>query len=100
MTKRNFKTTYYIGLNDKDKRVQLYETQTMIRLIKGCLRHHGVYNFTLSKAEGCYKNEEETTIKIELFNDRLNSECIIELEKVLNQECIAEVITDCAIDFV
>lgn len=99
MAKKNFKTEYYIGLNDKDKKVQLYETNTCIKIIKGCLRHHGEYNFTLSRAEGCYKSEEETTIKIELFNDRLTNDCLIELEKILNQECIAEVITDCTINF-
>ena len=96
----SFKTTYYIGLNDKDKKVQLYETNTCIRIIKGCLRRHRGYNFTLSKAEGCYKSEEETTIKIELFDDRLTSDCIEDLKEVLNQECIAEVVQDCTINFV
>lgn len=97
MAKKNFKAEYYVGLNDKDKKVQLYETQTMIRIICGCLRHHAVENYSYSIINGCYKNELETTVKLELFNDRLTSDCIAELEEVLNQECIAEVVTDCTI---
>lgn len=101
MAKKNFKMEYYIGLNDKDKKVQLYETQTMIRIICGCLRHHAVDNYSYSIINGCYKNDLETTVKIELFNDRLASDCILELKQVLNQECIAEVVTDCnVINFV
>lgn len=100
MAKRNFKTEYYIGLNDKDKKVQLYETQTMIRIICGCLKHHAVENYSYSIINGCYKNELETTIKIELFNDRLSNDCITELKVVLNQECIAEVVTNCIVNFV
>lgn len=99
MAKKNFKTEYYIGLNDKDKKVQLYETQTMIRIICGCLRHHAVENFSYSIINGCYKNDLETTVKIELFNDKLPSDCIVELEKVLNQECIAEAETEYKITY-
>ena len=99
MTKKNFKTEYYIGLNDKDKKVQLYETQTMIRIICGCLRHHGVENFSYSIINGCYKNDLETTIKLELFNDRLTSDCILELKQVLNQECILKAETEYKINY-
>lgn len=99
--KENYLTTYYIGLNDKDKHVQLYETQTMIRIICGCLKKHAVNNYTYSTVIGCYKGTLETTIKLELFNDKLTSDCIVDLEEVLNQECIAEVVTDCtAINFI
>ena len=97
---RNFKVEYYIGLNDKDKKVQLYETNTMIRIIVGCLRHNAIENFSYSVINGCYKNDCETTIKLELFNDRLSSDCILELENVLNQECIAEVVTHCTVNFI
>lgn len=98
---KNFKTEYYIGLNDKDKKAQLYETQTMIRIICGCLQRHYVDNFSYSIINGSYKKNFETTIKIELFNDRLTSDCIVELEEVLNQECIAELVTECnAINFI
>lgn len=99
MTKRNFKAEYYIGLNDKDKKVQLYETQTMIRIICGCLRHHAVENFSYSIINGCYKNDLETTVKIELFNDRLTSDCILELKQVLNQECILKAETEYKITY-
>lgn len=99
--KKNFKTEYYIGLNDKGKKVQLYETNTMLRIIIGCLKKNVVENFSYSIITGCYKGELETTVKVELFNDRLTSDCIFELKEVLNQECIAEVVTECnAINFV
>lgn len=97
---KNFKSDYYIGLNDKDLKVQKYTTETMLKIIVGCLRHHAVENFSYSIINGCYKGGLETTIKLELFDDRLTSDCIIELEKVLNQECIAEVITQCVINFI
>ena len=100
MTKKNFKAEYYIGLNDKDRKVQLYETATMVRIVCGCLRKKKKKNYSYSIINGCYKNDLETTIKLELFNDKLTSDCIVELEKVLNQECIAEVVTDCTINFV
>lgn len=99
MTKRNFKAEYYIGLNDKDKKVQLYETQTMIRIICGCLRHHAVENFSYSIINGCYKNDLETTVKLELFNDRLPNDCILELKQVLNQECILKAETEYKITY-
>lgn len=99
MAKKNFKTEYYVGLNDKDKKVQLYETQTMIRIICGCLRHHGVENYSYSVINGCYKNDLETTVKLELFNDRLTSDCIVELKQVLNQECIAKAETEYKITY-
>lgn len=98
---KNFKTEYYIGLNDKDKKVQLYETQTMIRIICGCLQRNHVDNFSYSIINGCYKKDFETTIKVELFNDRLTTDCIQDLKDVLNQECIAEVKTNyCDIEFI
>lgn len=97
---KNFKSEYYIGLNDKDLKVQKYSTDTMLKIIVGCLKHHAVENFSYSIINGCYKNDCETTIKLELFDDRLTNDCIIELEKVLNQECIAEVVTDCTINFI
>lgn len=99
MTKKNFKTEYYIGLNDKDKKVQLYETQTMIRIICGCLRHHAVENFLYSVINGCYKNDLETTVKLELFNGRLSSDCILELKQVLNQEFILKAETEYKINY-
>lgn len=99
--KKNFKAEYYIGLNDKDRKAQLYETNTMLQIIIGCLKKNAVENFSYSIITGCYKGELETTVKVELFNDRLTSDCIVELEEVLNQECIAEVVTECnAINFV
>lgn len=97
----HFKTEYYIGLNDKDKKVQLYETSTMVRIICGCLRKNDVENFSYSIINGCYKNDFEVTIKVELFNDRLTSDCIEDLKEVLNQECIAGVETNyCDIEFI
>lgn len=98
---KHFKTEYYIGLNDKDKKVQLYETSTMVRIICGCLRKNDVENFSYSIINGCYKNDFEVTVKIELFNNRLTSDCIEDLKEVLNQECIAEVKTNyCNIEFI
>lgn len=99
--KKNFKTEYYIGLNDKDKKIQLYETNTMLRIVIGCLKKNAVENFSYSIMAGCYKDELETTVKVELFNDGLTSDCIQDLKDVLNQECIAEVVTECnAVNFV
>lgn len=92
--------TYYIGLNDKDKKVQIYNTETCKLIIKGCLKRYAVDGYTMSLVEGCYKNSTENTIKIELFNEQLTSDCIIDLEQVLNQECIAEVVTNCTINFI
>ena len=97
---KDFISVYYIGLNDKDEHKQIYTTSTSLKIIQGCLSRNNVTEYTSSEVVGSYQGEKENTIKIELFNDKLSSRCIKDLKEVLNQECIAEVITECNIKFI
>lgn len=88
MAKRNFKTEYYIGLNDKDTHKQKYSTGTFIKMLCGIMKASSIDNFTLSIVTGYYKGEPETTLKLELVNDYLMDITISEIKELFNQECI------------
>lgn len=97
----NFITTYYIGLNDKDLKIQLLETKEYIQIIKTLIKEHTDINaYSLDVIQGCYKSVTETTITIMVVNDVL-PKCLLELiKKELNQECIMAVTKECDVNFI
>lgn len=89
------KTTLYIGLNDKDSRVQLIDTVEAIKMVTSLLRGVNIDGATVYNATGIYTHNDgsiviENTLRVELFEaseaDVLKG---VELIKIaLNQESI------------
>lgn len=89
------KFTLYLGLNDKDKKVQLINTLEAYKICNNILMHY-TDGATIFEANGIYKHENgeftiEKTLRIELlFIDKKTVVDIVEdLKKAFNQESIA-----------
>ncbi len=89
------KYTLYLGLNDKDSKVQKIDTLEAYKIVENILKakHDGG---TIYQAKGIYKHDNgefviETTLRIEiLFSDRKTVlETIKDLKTIFNQESIA-----------
>lgn len=86
----------YIGLNDKDTKVQKLSNLEAKTEISAILFKHFPYGFTLQECQGMYRHEDgtvvcENTIKVILFdyNIGLVLDAVEDLKLKLNQECIA-----------
>lgn len=101
MVINNYITTYYIGLNDKDLKIQLLDTKECIQFVKILIKENtDIEAYSLDVMQGCYKGIVETTITIMLV-DNTFPKCLIDLlKRELNQECIMEVVTPCNVKFI
>lgn len=99
---KGFIATYYIGLNDRDLKIQLLTTKEYIQTIKTLIKEHTNINaYSLDIIQGCYKGITETTITVMLVNDTLPMHLIKLIKKELHQECIMEVIKkECDVNFI
>lgn len=90
------KITLYIGLNDKDKRVQLIGTLDAYRIVNNIL---GV-DSTITECKGVYTHADmkmttETTLEVVLldFDNKLNRGWLVDkveqIKLALNQESVA-----------
>ena len=89
------KYTLYVGLNDKDTKVQEIATLEAYKIINKLLLSY-TDGATIFEAVGIYKHEDgsfvtENTLRIELlFVERETVKTIVDiLKQVLNQESIA-----------
>lgn len=89
------KFTLYLGLNDKDKKVQLINTLEAYKICNNILMHY-TDGATIFEASGIYKHDNgeftiEKTLRIELlFVDKKTVLNIVDdLKKAFNQESIA-----------
>lgn len=89
------KFTLYLGLNDKDKKVQLINTIEAYKICNNILMHY-TDGATIFEANGIYKHDDgtftiEKTLRIELlFVDKKTVLNIVDdLKKAFNQESIA-----------
>lgn len=89
------KFTLYLGLNDKDKKVQLINTIEAYKICNNILMHY-TDGATVFEASGIYRHEDgtftiEKTLRIELlFVDKKTVLNIVDdLKKAFNQESIA-----------
>lgn len=93
-------TTYYIGLNDKNSHAQDITTQEALNIIEEIMDNAGIDSYTTSIVQGHYKNELETTIKLELVGVALSQYYINLIKGRLNQECIMELCTETDCNFI
>ena len=89
------KFTLYVGLNDKDTKIQKIDTLTAYKMVENVITKK-TDGYTISEAKGYYRHEDgtvtiENTLRIEmLFVDRiLVKEFCETLKNMLNQEAIA-----------
>lgn len=87
---KNYLSVYYIGLNDKDLHTQRYDNSTYIRMLRNILIENNVESYTYYIVNGMFKDEQETTIKLEILNSGLSDEVIETIKTVFNQECILD----------
>ena len=91
------KHTFFIGLNDKDTKLQQINTIDAGRVVERVFISHGVDGATISGARGVYKHDDgtvvcEETVMVQVFEfgDAIDVKGICEdLKKMLNQESIA-----------
>lgn len=90
------KYTLYVGLNDKDSKVQEIQTLEAYKVIQKILYNNNVEGATIFEAVGIYKHEDKTfvtenTLRIELmFIDKQTVKAIVDSIKILlNQESVA-----------
>lgn len=86
-----------IGLNDKDKLIQIIDTESAKKMVVNTLNNYGINALTLYEVNGIFTNENnitttEKSLKVEIINDTIDYNTIKEiiniLKKSLNQECI------------
>ena len=89
------KYTLYLGLNDKDQKIQLIETSKAYEMVQFILLNK-VEGATIFQARGLYKHDNgqnviENTLRIELlFTDEETVKSIVNtLKDVFNQESVA-----------
>ena len=92
------KYTLYIGLNDKDTKTQLIDTETSYKIVGDILTQNDL-DYTISTAQGGYTHENgekvvENTLRVELleFGASIKENILKaskEIKYLLNQESIA-----------
>lgn len=96
------KFTLYVGLNDKDQKVQIIDTLEAAKICQNLVSNLG--GGTIYNAYGVYRHDDgtvivENTLRIEIFEfsdpmqDQIKS-LVGTLKKILNQESIAVQIED------
>lgn len=91
------KITFYVGLNDKDAKVQIIDSITASRIVERVFSRHDVDGATSTFARGIYKHgdgtiitEETILVQVFEFGEPIDVAAICEdLKKLLNQESIA-----------
>lgn len=91
------KHTFFIGLNDKDSKLQEVNTIDAARIVERVFVAHGADGATISGARGVYKHadgtivcEETVMVQVFEFGDPIDVKGICgDLKKMLNQESIA-----------
>jgi len=85
------KMMMYVGLNDKDAKVQKIDTIEAYKIIEGTLYNVGIDGCTLYNARGSWQGMPENTIICEVFEyekPQIYKACEV-LKIALNQEAIA-----------
>lgn len=91
-----------IGLNDKDTKMQKFDTITAYKLIEQVLKQY-VSGYTIYECNGGYKHDNgtfvsEKSLRVELMftNDKIVHKIVEDIKspKMLNQESIAVEVID------
>lgn len=101
------KVNYYLGLNDKDLKKQVIDTDSAQVVIARVLSTYGYQGATLYDATGLWLGERENTIVIELVLEKFQAnhdtlkEIAVILRKCFNQDAVMMTTTKLeTVDFV
>ena len=90
------KYTLYVGLNDKDSKIQKVNTVEAYKTIENLLLNLNVEGATIFEAKGLYKHENgeyvtENTLRIEImFGEKpIVKQLVDSIKLILNQESVA-----------
>ena len=90
------KYTLYMGLNDKETKMQKIATTEAYKIVENILRDTGYNGATIFEANGLYKHDNgqfvvEKTLRIEIldFENKGFQSLVSTLKLVFNQESIA-----------
>lgn len=85
----------YVGLNDKDSKLQEVNTLDAYKVINNILSGVGYDGWTITEATGFYKHEsgeivieKSLQVLICFADDKKTSEAIKQIKQVLNQESV------------
>lgn len=91
------KYTLYVGLNDKNTKIQEITTIDAYKIIVNVCKNSGLDGFTLTEATGFYVHDNgdiitEKSIKIEILfaDDKTINNITKQLKVILNQESIVK----------
>lgn len=92
----DYKFTFYVGLNDKDSKVQEIVTLEATKICMNIVKKHHASGGTIFEADGFYIHDDgtiviEKSLKIEvMFIDEATAHKIVDdIKMVLNQESVA-----------
>lgn len=90
------KYTLYVGLNDKDTKIQKVNTVEAYKIIENLLLNLNVEGATIFEAKGLYKHESgeyviENTLRIEIMfvEKPIIKQLVDSIKLILNQESVA-----------
>ena len=90
------KYTLYVGLNDKDSKIQKVNTVEAYKIIENLLLNLNVEGATIFEAKGLYKHESgeyviENTLRIEIMfvEKPIIKQLVDSIKLILNQESVA-----------
>lgn len=96
----------YLGLNDKDTKLQRIDTIEAYKMVENILLNNDITGYTIYQARGVFKHEngaitQENTLIIEMIfvEEELVDELIQILKTVFNQESIMKTKQDMQITF-
>lgn len=90
------KYTLYVGLNDKDSKIQKVNTVEAYKIIENLLLNLNIDGATIFEAKGLYKHESgeyviENTLRIEIMfvEKPIVKQLVDSIKLILNQESVA-----------
>ena len=96
----------YLGLNDKDTKLQKIDTIEAYKMVENILLNNDITGYTIYQARGVFKHEngtitQENTLIIEMIfvDEELVDELIQTLKTIFNQESIMKTKQDMQITF-
>lgn len=100
---KTIKYSLYIGLNDKDIKIQKIDTLEAYKILCNIIKRYNIEGFTVYNAHGFYVHQDgtfttENTLKVELMfvDNKTIDELIKECKIVFNQECIIKQVEEVA----
>ena len=101
------KNTFYIGLNDKNTKLQQIDNISAFKIVANILLGAGIEGATISQAQGIYKHDNgeiviENTLRVEVVgaNQKALLNAIEQAKSALNQESVLHQVENITSQFI